>query len=118
MASNYLQDLYEPLSISAAPPGWRALYEAPTETGWYTLPLIGWGVYRASAMRLSDRQPVAGAIEEPNFVAGTVINSDGMVACAFEFETFRQYLNPDESDPGPGEQLPARRTPVRGQNQS
>ena len=118
MASAYLQDVYEPLSISSAPPGWRALYSAPTETGWYTLPLIGWGVYRVSAMKLSDRQPVAGAIEVPNLVAGTVITSDGFIACAFELETFLQYLNPDESDPEPGEQLPTRRTPVRGQNQS
>ena len=104
--SEYAYDEYEALSFSAAQPGWRALYyilDNPTEL--YTLPLIGWAVYRITVRdnlhtddQLSQaRQRIEGVILDLTYPS-----------CAVSFEGFLAYLGPPTTPiPSPASACPA-----------
>jgi hypothetical protein len=116
VVSEYAQDVREPLTFSAAPPGWRALYvEDPDNTNHFTIPLLGWCLFRIT-VRDSDtgdllpraRTQIEGAVLQGNEVV-SVFNYSATSA------NFWWYLSPDEADPKPGT-VPGRKPDGKGKN--
>jgi hypothetical protein len=103
---------YAPVSVSAVPPGWRALYSMekpePGELTWKAIPLIGWGVFHLIAHMSSEGEEWSR--EEGDVIEGVVIGGFGSPACALDTPNFLFYLSPDDPDPD-SEQLdrPVRR---------
>lgn len=93
---------YEPVSLTAAPPGWRAAYIHPPdegEPGWSADPLIAWAVWEVT------ERPVQGSTA-PEKARGREIHGviyDGWVQAVPETANFWKYLAPGDPDPSPGE---------------
>lgn len=104
---------YTPLSVSAVPSGWRAIYKLeepePGRRDWKAIPLIGWGVFRLTIRRGAKGDEWFR--EWGNVVEGVVIGGFGSPACALETPNFLFYLGPDDPDPEPGELNRAVRQP-------
>jgi hypothetical protein len=94
----YAYDSFDPISISAVPPGWRAVYGSSTRKGYETVPLIGWAVFRVSVRgNLTGAQEV---LQDGNVIEGVVISpGGGPLVCALALDSFLGYLSPDQKDP-------------------
>ena len=91
---------FEPVSLSTAAPGWRAIYiHEPSEgdLGWSANPLIAWVVYEVTT------RPVKGSIaterSEGRHILGAVLDGNAWVMCPEEAANFWRYLGPDDPDP-------------------
>ena len=103
MMSLYSFDIYEPISVSSVPPGWRALYESPGgDPPWYTVPLSGWGVFRLTVHGNSND----GTIEIGKVIEGVIIESGYPVSAVTP--NLITYLSPDEPDPELGKAFKVR----------
>jgi hypothetical protein len=102
--SDFAHDVYEPLSFSAAQPGWRALYVDPQDlTDHFTCPLVGWAVYRVTVHDSDTNDQLPQARQQ---IEGVVLDGSYTV-CVLDFETgFWTYLGPDEPDPPRGSPPP------------
>jgi hypothetical protein len=100
MSELYAANRFEPLSIAAAAPGWRAQYADPdSDKGYRTLPLIGWAVYRVSVV---GRQSGDQELPQGNTIEGVVVPDGGTPSCALDLSDFMGYVAPDQ-DPDPVE---------------
>jgi hypothetical protein len=94
MSELYAENRFEPLSIAAATPGWRAQYVDPdSDKGYRTHPLIGWAVYRVSVM---GRQSGDQELPQGNVIEGVVAPDGAAPICALELSDFMGYLAPDQ----------------------
>ena len=78
----YSYDSFDPISISAVPAGWRALYSSSTtKKGFEVVPLVGWAVFRVSVRgSLSGAEEV---LQSGNVIEGAVVSpGNGPVVCA------------------------------------
>ena len=95
----YAYDSFDPISISAVPAGWRALYSSSTtKKGFEVVPLVGWAVFRVSVRgSLSGAEEV---LQSGNVIEGAVVSpGNGPVVCALAVDGFIGYLSPDQEDP-------------------
>ena len=101
--SAFASDVREVLSVSAAQPGWRALFVVDSDDKVnFTMPLVGWAVVRITT-RDSDTGDVLPRARTR--IEGVVVQNPDVVS-VFEYAatsgTFGEYLSPDDPDPEPG----------------
>jgi hypothetical protein len=98
--SEFAFDERVPLSFSAAPPGWRALYVNPDDNSQhFTYPIIGCALYRISVRDNDTNQPLP--TSENHRIEGVVL--EGRLAMSAEdYSDLWWYLAPDQPDPEPG----------------
>jgi hypothetical protein len=106
---------YEPVSLGPAASGWRALYidDDESEVGFFTQPLVSWGVFHLTVRRGSTVEVVE---DHGNVIEGVVADYHpsggvGGLVCAAEHSNFRYYLDQEAPEPTPGAPLPQRPTP-------
>jgi len=105
--SDFARDDREPLTFSVAQPGWRALFvEAIEQTSHFTIPLVGWSVFRITVRdRVTGDQLPQARTQIEGVVQATGVDSSQLVS-VFAYEPtsaeFWWYLSPDEPDPEPG----------------
>jgi hypothetical protein len=116
MDDPYTEVLREPISFSAAPPGWRALFvdEAQDRPGSFVLPLIGWSLFRITIRDADTGDQLPKVRTE---LEGVVLEADSFPVSVYDtgFDTsrFDSYLSPDQPDPEPGKE-PGREKPDGG----
>jgi hypothetical protein len=113
----YTYDRFEPVGISAIPAaGWRAVYWQADDPGFFTVPLIAWGVFKVTVHRTStdhldpeDDVVHRSSNDEQLAEIGNVI--EGVIGsprgagyidygvCARGEDSFWYYLSPDQEDP-------------------
>jgi hypothetical protein len=101
--SAFASDVREVLNVSAAQPGWRALFvEDSDEKVDFTMQLVGWALVRITT-RDSDTGDVLPRARTR--IEGVVLQGTDVVS-VFEYAatsaTFGEYLSPDDPDPVPG----------------
>jgi hypothetical protein len=101
--SAFASDVREVFSVSAAQPGWRALFvEDSDELADFAMPLVGWAV-----VRITTRDNDTGDVlpRARTRIEGVVLQ-DPEVVSVFDYSatsaTFGGYLSPDDPDPEPG----------------
>jgi hypothetical protein len=106
MPTNDVSTDFEPISISSAGDGWRALYVDDNGIVQAVLPLAGWAVWRIQT--IDDE--TGDVLDTITKLAGTVLDGGGFPACALGLEDLQlwRYLPPGDPDPVVGELVPER----------
>ncbi|MBO0808961.1 MAG: hypothetical protein J2P32_11760 [Actinobacteria bacterium] len=89
---------YEPVSISPAEPGWRAVYihdPAESDPGWSADPLIAWGVFEVTTRPAEGSS--ARVDRQGRQILGVIF--DDYAQCPEEVSNFWRYLRPGAPDP-------------------
>jgi hypothetical protein len=97
-------EVREPISVSAAEPGWRALYVNPANnTQHFADPVVAWAVYE---LRLQDSDSGDQLPKVRRVIEGAVRSGTELISASDNFDGFWGYLTPDEPTPEEGTPWP------------